>query len=103
MIGQGGKYVLRLEERYAVKITFPRESADYESKTREVLKSDEVLVKGGKKGVAQAKAELLDVRPFRFASLWDILTSCLGFRIREGVQQLGQVLCSYARHRSDPR
>lgn len=62
LIGQSGKYVIRLEEKYAVKITFPRESAaDGEGKTREVLKVDEVLVKGGRKGVAQAKQELLDV------------------------------------------
>ncbi|KAL1939803.1 hypothetical protein VTO73DRAFT_9503 [Trametes versicolor] len=65
LIGQSGKYVIRLEEKYAVKITFPRESAaDGEGKTREVLKVDEVLVKGGRKGVAQAKQELLDAVEF---------------------------------------
>lgn len=62
LIGQGGKYAIRLEEKYAVKITFPRQSGENgEGKTRESLKSDEVLVKGGKKGVASAKAELLEV------------------------------------------
>lgn len=60
LIGQSGRYVLRLEEKYSVKITFPRDSTESEGKTREVLKSDEVLVKGGKKGVANAKAELLE-------------------------------------------
>jgi len=64
LIGQSGKYVIRLEEKYSVKITFPRESADHEGKTREQLKSDEVLVKGGKKGVAGAKSELLDALEF---------------------------------------
>ncbi|KAH9858738.1 hypothetical protein C2E23DRAFT_799907 [Lenzites betulinus] len=65
LIGQSGKYVIRLEEKYAVKITFPRESAaDGEGKTREALKADEVLVKGGRKGVAQAKQELLDAVEF---------------------------------------
>ncbi|KDQ53462.1 hypothetical protein JAAARDRAFT_136870 [Jaapia argillacea MUCL 33604] len=63
LIGQGGKYVVRLEEKYGVKITFPRESHDGE-RTRENLKPDEVLVKGGKKGVAQAKSELLDAVEF---------------------------------------
>lgn len=63
LIGEKGKYVLRLEEKYSVKITFPRESADNgEGRTREHLKADEVLVKGGRKGVAGAKSELLDVR-----------------------------------------
>ncbi|KAK7687010.1 hypothetical protein QCA50_009509 [Cerrena zonata] len=65
LIGQNGKYVIRLEEKYTVKITFPRESAENgEGKTRESLKPDEVLVKGGKKGVAGAKAELIDAADF---------------------------------------
>jgi len=58
LIGEKGKYAIRLEDKYAVKITFPRQNS--EDKTREQLKSDEVLVKGGKKGVAGAKAELLE-------------------------------------------
>ncbi|THH31786.1 hypothetical protein EUX98_g2412 [Antrodiella citrinella] len=65
LIGQGGKYVIRLEENYAVKITFPRDSAENgEGRTRETLKSDEVLIKGGKKGVADAKSELLEAVEF---------------------------------------
>ncbi|KAJ7496037.1 hypothetical protein B0H11DRAFT_2227032 [Mycena galericulata] len=65
LIGQSGKYAIRLEEKYSVKITFPRQSAENgEGKTREVLKSDEVLVKGGKKGVAGAKSELLEAVEF---------------------------------------
>ena len=54
--------MIRLEEKYSVKITFPRETNESgEGKTRESLKADEVLIKGGKKGVASAKSELLDV------------------------------------------
>ncbi|KAG7098781.1 hypothetical protein E1B28_000688 [Marasmius oreades] len=65
LIGTNGKYVIRLEEKYGVKITFPRQVSDSgESKTREPLKLDEVLLKGGKKGVAQAKAELLEAVEF---------------------------------------
>ncbi|TFK23912.1 hypothetical protein FA15DRAFT_620028 [Coprinopsis marcescibilis] len=65
LIGQSGKYAIRLEEKYSVKITFPRQSSDSgEGRTREPLKSDEVLVKGGKKGVAQAKSELMDALDF---------------------------------------
>ncbi|KAI0695460.1 hypothetical protein BC835DRAFT_1306012 [Cytidiella melzeri] len=59
LIGQSGRYVIRLEDTYNVKITFPRgENGD--AKPRENLKPDEVQVKGPKKGVVQAKAELLD-------------------------------------------
>lgn len=65
LIGAGGKYAIRLEEKYGVKITFPRQSAENgEGKTREPLKADEVLVKGGKKGVAGAKSELLEAVEF---------------------------------------
>lgn len=65
LIGQSGKYVIRLEEKYSVKITFPREAAENgEGKTREALKPDEVLIKGGKKGVAAAKSELVDALEF---------------------------------------
>lgn len=64
LIGSNGKYVIRLEEKYGVKITFPRAGDNGEGKTREPLKLDEVLLKGGKKGVAQAKAELLEAVEF---------------------------------------
>ncbi|KAF8844641.1 hypothetical protein BDN67DRAFT_962561 [Paxillus ammoniavirescens] len=65
LIGQNGKYAIRLEEKYEVKITFPRGlSVNGENKTREALKPDEVLVKGGKKGVAGAKSELLEALDF---------------------------------------
>ncbi|KAK7472678.1 hypothetical protein VKT23_000791 [Stygiomarasmius scandens] len=65
LIGQSGKYVIRLEDKYGVKITFPRQSSDNgEGKTREQLKPDEVLVKGGRKGVAGAKSELLEAVEF---------------------------------------
>ncbi|KAF5393250.1 hypothetical protein D9757_000766 [Collybiopsis confluens] len=65
LIGQSGKYVIRLEEKYMVKITFPRQTAENgEGKTREQLKLDEVLIKGGKKGVAGAKSELLEAVEF---------------------------------------
>jgi predicted PilT family ATPase len=65
LIGQSGKYATRLEDKYSVKITFPRGSAENgEGKTREQLKSDEVLVKGGKKGVAGAKSELMEALEF---------------------------------------
>jgi hypothetical protein len=65
LIGQSGKYVIRLEEKYNVKILFPRGlSENAEGRSREHLKPDEVFVKGGKKGVAGAKSELLDAADF---------------------------------------
>ncbi|KAJ2931288.1 hypothetical protein H1R20_g5780, partial [Candolleomyces eurysporus] len=66
LIGEKGKYAIRLEDKYGVKINFPRHgsSDSYETKTREPLKADEVLVKGGRKGVAGAKSELLEALEF---------------------------------------
>jgi len=65
LIGHSGKYVIRLEEKYGVKITFPRGSGENaEGRSREHLKLDEVFVKGGKKGVAGAKSELLEAADF---------------------------------------
>ncbi|TIB32483.1 hypothetical protein E3P84_02529 [Wallemia ichthyophaga] len=57
LIGTGGKYATRLEDKHGVKITFPKSSNEEEP-------SDIVTVKGGKKGVAQAKAELLEALEF---------------------------------------
>lgn len=50
-----------MEDNHGVKIFFPRDGGS--GGARE-LRENEVLVKGGKKGVAAAKAELLEVRSF---------------------------------------
>ncbi|KAI6110629.1 hypothetical protein EDD16DRAFT_1239358 [Pisolithus croceorrhizus] len=63
LIGQNGKYVVRLEDNYDVKINFPRQSGDNGEGKRE-LKADEVVIRGGKKGVALAKNELLEALDF---------------------------------------
>ncbi|BEJ11747.1 hypothetical protein CspHIS471_0202070 [Cutaneotrichosporon sp. HIS471] len=60
LIGSGGKYAIRLEEKYAVKLSFPRDGKDQ--------KPDEVTIRGGKKGVAAAKAELLEAAAFEAES-----------------------------------
>ena len=103
LIGQSGKYVIRLEDKYGVKITFPRESsADGEGKTREVLKADEVLVKGGRKGVAGAKQELMEVS--RYCNYITIhLPVIPGSRIREGDEQHHQVHSPCSVGRAHPR
>jgi predicted PilT family ATPase len=63
LIGSSGKYAIRLEDKYGVKITFPRDTKDgAEQKANQ--KPDEVVIRGGKKGVAGAKAELLEAAEF---------------------------------------
>lgn len=63
LIGAGGKYAIRLEEKYAVKLSFPREGQEGKD-----TKPDEVTIRGGKKGVASAKAELLEAAAFEAES-----------------------------------
>lgn len=63
LIGQSGKYVVRLEDKYDVKINFPRQSGDSGEGRRE-LRPDEVVIRGGKKGVVLAKNELLEALDF---------------------------------------
>lgn len=72
-IGQGGKYVTRLQDTYAVRINFPNANAQSGTSTptegaddkpagaRVNQKPNEVIIKGGKKGVEGAKAELLEL------------------------------------------
>ncbi|EPQ29248.1 uncharacterized protein PFL1_03003 [Pseudozyma flocculosa PF-1] len=80
IIGQGGKYVTRLQDTYGVRINFPSAAQSSSTGTstpegaegsappsssakpaRPDQKADEVIIKGGKKGVEGAKAELLEL------------------------------------------
>jgi len=64
LIGAGGKYAIRLEDKYGVKLSFPRDSKDGTASA----KPDEVTIRGGKKGVASAKAELLEAAAYEAES-----------------------------------
>lgn len=71
IIGQGGKYVIRLQETYVVRIDFPKSGGsaaddDASKPSRNVdQKPDEVIIRGGKKGVAGAKGECHELRRAR--------------------------------------
>ncbi|KAG8835486.1 hypothetical protein FRC18_000438 [Serendipita sp. 400] len=52
IIGQQGKYIQRLQDKYGVKITMPKESS---------ASTDEIHIRGGKKGVSQAKNEIQEL------------------------------------------
>ncbi|WVQ84623.1 hypothetical protein IAT38_006778 [Cryptococcus sp. DSM 104549] len=62
LIGAGGKYAIRLEDKYGVKLSFPRGERDAGANP------DQVTIRGGKKGVAAAKAELLEAAAFETES-----------------------------------
>lgn len=69
LIGQKGSQVNRLQERYNVRINFPRTSAagDDDAATESSVKNvrqqapDQVVIRGPSKGVNEAKSELLDL------------------------------------------
>ncbi|KAJ1729874.1 hypothetical protein LPJ61_003311 [Coemansia biformis] len=63
LIGTGGKYVRRLEDKYSVRITFPssrRETGDDAGP----LGPDQIRIRGGRKGVDSAKTELLELAAY---------------------------------------
>ena len=62
LIGDSGEYVRRLEEKYGVRIQFPKAS-DFEDED-DKSKLDIVMVSGGKKGVQGAKEELLELMEY---------------------------------------
>lgn len=61
IIGKGGVWVTRLQDNHGVRIDFPRHSNGEASENRREQKPDEVIVRGGKKGVAAAKSEILEL------------------------------------------
>lgn len=60
IIGQGGKFVKRLEEKYQVQINFPRAGAE-QPDDEEKPGKNEVTVKGGKKGATAARTEIMEL------------------------------------------
>lgn len=71
IIGKGGVWVTRLQDNHGVRIDFPRQNSNSNGDSaadaaasapaRREQKSDEVIVRGGKKGVAAAKAEIFEL------------------------------------------
>ncbi|CAO1623859.1 unnamed protein product [Sympodiomycopsis kandeliae] len=61
IIGKGGVWVTRLQDNHGVRIDFPRQGSGEASEARREQKPDEVIVRGGKKGVAAAKSEILEL------------------------------------------
>ncbi|EPY50604.1 vigilin [Schizosaccharomyces cryophilus OY26] len=63
LIGANGKYVKRLEEKFSVRVRFPRED-DLNNSGNETIKPssvDEIIIRGSKKAVASAKQELIEL------------------------------------------
>ncbi|KAJ2548282.1 hypothetical protein EV175_004889, partial [Coemansia sp. RSA 1933] len=63
LIGQGGRYVKKLEDKYAVRVSFPSTRRDT-SDDVPPLGPDEILIRGGRKGVDGAQVELLELAAY---------------------------------------
>ncbi|QDS72387.1 hypothetical protein FKW77_008560 [Venturia effusa] len=67
LIGQKGVQVNRLQDRYNVRVNFPRNTSAEDDATEGSAKNfrsqapDEIIIKGPKKGADEARAELLDL------------------------------------------
>lgn len=60
LIGTGGKFVKRLEDKYDVHIRFPK-SNDTEDNSRDKPGKNEVLVRGPSRGAAKAQEEIIEL------------------------------------------
>ncbi|KAJ2819972.1 hypothetical protein GGI24_004626, partial [Coemansia furcata] len=61
LIGSGGKFVRRLGDKYHVRIQFPKADS---AEDAEPLGADQIRIRGGRAGVAAAKAELLELAAY---------------------------------------
>ncbi|KAJ2367850.1 hypothetical protein H4S01_001919, partial [Coemansia sp. RSA 2610] len=62
LIGSGGRYVKRLEDKYTVRIAFPSSRRDADDGAP--LEPDQIRIRGGRSGVEGAKAELLELAAY---------------------------------------
>ncbi|KAE8214351.1 hypothetical protein CF327_g2221 [Tilletia walkeri] len=89
IIGTGGKYVTRLQDTYGVRINFPSANGDA------AQKADEVTLRGGKKGVESAKAELLELVDYEKENnntlTFDVLAKSIPRIVGKGGQTVSQI------------
>ncbi|KAJ2159840.1 hypothetical protein GGF46_002731 [Coemansia sp. RSA 552] len=64
LIGASGRYVKRLEDKYAVRIQFPSSRRNGDDDGMQPLGADQIRIRGGRKGVDSAKAELLELAAY---------------------------------------
>ncbi|KAJ1827969.1 hypothetical protein LPJ56_001367 [Coemansia sp. RSA 2599] len=103
LIGTGGRYVKRLEEKYSVRIQFPssRSRSDKEKekeKDREgavSLAPDQIQISGGRKGVDGAKGELLELAAYEIEHnhtvRFKVPASCLPYIVGRGGAHINEI------------
>jgi len=61
LIGKQGTYLRRLEEKYEVRINFPKGKSSASEETDSSSSSSEIVIRGPSKGAQSAKGELVDL------------------------------------------
>jgi hypothetical protein len=88
IIGTKGKFVKRLEEKYNVRIKFPKSSnVDHATTDNgESSRPDEVTIKGPKKGAAEAKREIEEVLQYELENGYTATVPILARNCRQFIQ-----------------
>ncbi|BFZ53988.1 hypothetical protein PYCC9005_001019 [Savitreella phatthalungensis] len=96
IIGQGGKLVKRLEEKYEVSIQFPRSNTGVKSSSttddRDKVGKNEVVVKGGKRGATKARDEIMELFAYESEHAYSTTIRVLQKSISHIVGRAGTVI-----------
>ncbi|KAJ2058943.1 hypothetical protein GGI17_004727 [Coemansia sp. S146] len=91
LIGSGGRFVKRLGDKYHVRIQFPKHGSDDD----EPLRADEVRIRGGRSGVAAAKAELLELAAYEVehghTAKFAVPADCLPHVVGRAGSRIGEI------------
>ncbi|KAK7205812.1 hypothetical protein BZA70DRAFT_143250 [Myxozyma melibiosi] len=101
LIGQKGKFVRRIEDRYEVRVNFPRASDSSEPRDKEPSEfmpksKDEIVIRGPSKGAAKAREELLELYKYEaengFTETMSVPRKALARVIGRGGEQINEIM-----------
>lgn len=95
IIGTGGKLVRRLEDKYNVRIKFPKNTAHNDDASDAGVSNDEVVIKGPKKGANEAREEIEDLLKYEIdhnhTATVEIASKAIGKLLTTGVKDLKRI------------
>lgn len=96
IIGTEGSTVKRLEEKYNVRITFPRSGkSDEDGETQSKQAPDEIIIRGNKKGVEEAKKDILELMEYEqennHTANITVAAGSIGFMFRNASKDIKQL------------
>jgi predicted PilT family ATPase len=96
IIGSEGSTVKRLEERYSVRINFPRGQKPDEGRENSPRQApDEIIIRGGKKGADEARQEIDDLWKYEaensYTATITVLAKSVGYMFRNASKDIKQL------------